>query len=104
MTTPHLPPIPEPPRPTEFKLTVSYSTDTYGFFMDATEAAALTCTVCGDVIVDRYGLPPMGTDHDAVMKWAGTRVTRHQAMKHRELLYVYTSAGWMKAGDIGTTP
>jgi hypothetical protein len=84
----------KPPNPTNYKAEVKVNGN--GFVGEG--AGPLTCTVCEELLCDVSAqelVNPTGI-HESI--------TRHNAKKHKDLLYVFTSAGWVQAGYLIPDP
>jgi hypothetical protein len=84
-----------PPQPNNYKATAELD----GQRPDYGNKAALTCTKCDEVI-------PSGVDPETLgdYKYLQQVTAQHNARKHPDMLWVFTSSGWMPATELIPDP
>lgn len=90
-----------PPHATNYKINMEVQQDGNQWMGDVKSSGSMTCTACGAAITESLGVWALDGSHAA---WIQDKVTRHNRDHHRDLLYVWTSAGWMVAGKLIPDP
>ena len=94
--------IPAPPKATNYKIKLEVTESGDTCWTEPATTGTLTCTLCNEVIHDH--LDNWAIDGERKDFYIQERLTRHNRNKHRDLIYVLTSEGWMRAGDLIPDP